>query len=140
MTENDSIIREAGKILDHVHDRAFDISRLVFDQSRRLVTIPIITLSSSSTRELWHISFLSVIEIPLQEASLIIENVEAIEIDDKDELGWVMVRDFVVSAGVVRVRGCTSASLILNGDEICISLYISKNIVGYKKFLSLWRR
>ena len=125
-----------SEILNRVHDRFFDLEEIVFDETQKILWIPITVIGeeSSVSRNMF---LVKVHTHPICAANLIIHTVSRFEIVDQAETGQGNINTIGMDGDSVIIECGLPVTITAKVNEFHLTLNVSDQVLGYKRYYSL---
>ena len=128
-------IKDVGVILDYVHDRFFAIEKVVIDQERQQLTIPISIICIGS-RVSGKILWLERRTHLIKSAAILIHNVVSYELVDEAGVGQGDINTILFDGENVIIECGLPVTINIKVSNLHLELEITDNIVGEKTYFS----
>jgi hypothetical protein len=128
--------KQIGAILDFVHDRSFEPSKIRFDEKSKVLSIPL-TVISDEVRGARKIFVLRTWKHPVVEATLLIKNVISYSVKDDAQIDEGIINTIVLENGEVVIKCSVPVTVraAVSHPEIVLSL--SDTVVSSKTQFAL---
>lgn len=123
--------REIGKILDYVHDRAFDLSKMQFDKRSGTLSIPL-TVVSDETQDLKQFLFVKLWKNPVVQATLLIKNATNFSLKDDAQIDQGIINTIIHDGGWVLIKCSVPVEIKVEIARLELELALSDTVTSRK--------
>jgi hypothetical protein len=128
--------RDLDEIISRVHDRYFDLEKIVFDETQKILRIPITVIEEEITVSR-NIFLIKVHTHPVCGAKLQIHMVRRFEVVDEANIGQGVINTISVEGDAVVIKCSLPVTIKATVTEFHLTLDVTDQIIEYKRYYSL---
>ncbi len=123
--------KNIGMILDYVHDRTFEPSKVRLDEKSRMLLIPL-TVISDEARNLKKVWFVKTWENPIVEATLLIKNATNYSVEDEAQIDQGIINTIIQQGDKVLIKCSVPVEISVKVGELELELVLSDTVASKK--------
>lgn len=130
---------ELHLLLEHTHDRYFELDRLWYDDKRRIIHIPFESERRDYLQSKWYNFFFAKWRVPVFEYILEIQNVLAYAINDRAEISSYTLNNIHLGAAAneLRIVACEDLEITMHVERLRAAIISTDKFLGTRSFLTV---
>jgi hypothetical protein len=123
--------KKIGTILDYVHDRTFELSKVRFDEKSRTLSIPL-TVISDEMKDLKKVLFVRTWKNPVVKATLLIKNATNFSVKDEAQIDQGIINTIAQEGSRVLIKCSVPVEISVEVARLELELVFSDTITSQK--------
>ncbi|MCI0660596.1 MAG: hypothetical protein L0220_05930 [Acidobacteria bacterium] len=123
--------KKIGTILDFVHDRTFELSKVRLDEKSRALSIPL-TVISDETKDMKKVLFVKTWKNPVVEATLLIKNAINFSVKDEAQIDQGIINTIAQEGNDVLIKCSVPVEIRVEVTKLELELVLSDTVTSQK--------
>jgi hypothetical protein len=123
--------QEIGEILDYVHDRTFELSKMQLDKRAGTLSIPL-TVISDEMRDLKKVLFVKTWKNPVVEATLLVKNATDFSLKDEAQIDQGIINTITHDGDQVLIKCSVPVEIRVAVTRLELELALSDTVTAQK--------